>query len=379
MRRQTFSPLAFPLPHLFLQQIQLLFYRLLGQLAVGFGFQGVELAVRFVDQRRGTRQVAALAGRLVLGREALILPLGIDELVSDHADFALEEGQPFPVLGAELLGDPGGFRIPDLGGEAAAPLGIGEMLALQGQLTFRRGEGVAVHPDGDLELDERCVQAGRAGATIIGESLTGEQAIEAGAQFVETHRQADVGIECYSGVVSLGIRPAPTPSRRASMMPPRLALIAALLPALVLGCSQKGSGYGCGVATVAGQSLLLEEFTRPGATLSTPPARLPSGLPVRVALGPAYRSVVGRTDTLLIVGVQGALPSESRVGFGVLIVSPADSALGVLLYDGSPIQGAPQLGTVNAGYQNFPLIGLRLDVSKFQNPSCPIFPDSLRQ
>jgi len=162
------------------------------------------------------------------------------------------------------------------------------------------------------------------------------------------------------------------------MTPLRHALIAAFVPAVVLGCSGK-SGYGCGIATVAGQSLLLEEFTRPGATLSTPPTRLPSGLPVRVALGPAYRSVVGRTDTLLVVGVQGDLPAASRVGFGVLIVTPADEAQGVLLYDGDPIQGAPRLGTVNAGDKNLPLIGLRLDLAKFQNPTCPIFPDSLRQ
>ncbi len=160
----------------------------------------------------------------------------------------------------------------------------------------------------------------------------------------------------------------------------RHALAAGLLPALVLACSgSKSSGYGCGIATVAGQSLLLEEFTRPGATLASYTGQLPAALPVRVALGPVYGSVVGRTDTLVVVGLQGTLPADSRVGFGVLVVGPGGDVEGVLLYDGDPIQGAPRLGTVNAGDKNLPLIGLRLDVSKFQNPSCPIFPDSLRR
>ena len=87
----------------------------------------------------------------------------------------------------------------------------------------------------------------------------------------------------------------------------RLALVAGLLSPLVLACSGKKSGFGCGLATVAGQSLLLEEFTRPGATLSSYPGQLPGALPVRVALGPVYASVVGRAE-------QNATESAHRGG-----------------------------------------------------------------
>lgn len=161
-------------------------------------------------------------------------------------------------------------------------------------------------------------------------------------------------------------------------MIPRFGALAAL--ALLIGCSSKGSGgYGCGIAAVAGQSLILEEFTRPGKTLSALPPDLPGTLPVRIALGPALRAIVGRADSELVVGLEGALPDTPAVGFGVLLVNPEGKAEGVLLYNGDPIQGAPLLGTVNAGQRNLPLIGLQTTITSFEDASCPIFPDSLRR
>ncbi len=149
---------------------------------------------------------------------------------------------------------------------------------------------------------------------------------------------------------------------------------------LAAGCSSSGSGsYGCGIAAVAGQSLILEEFTRAGKTLATAPGNIPLTLPVRMALGPSLRAVAGRTDSSIVVGIEGPLPATPPVDFGVLIVAPDGVAAGVLLYQGSPIQGAPLLGTVNAGERNLPLIGLQAEVARFQDKSCPIFPDSLRR
>jgi hypothetical protein len=130
---------------------------------------------------------------------------------------------------------------------------------------------------------------------------------------------------------------------------------------------------------MAGQSLLLEEFTRPGKTLSAAPLEMPGTLPVRIALGPSLRAVAGRSDSALIVGVEGDLPARPEVGYGVLVVSPAGAAQGDLLYEGAPIHGAPRLGSVNAGSKNLPLIGLEADVAKFEDAACPIFPDSLRR
>jgi len=160
-------------------------------------------------------------------------------------------------------------------------------------------------------------------------------------------------------------------------MPSSVRALAAL--ALLGACGGSSTGhFACGLASTAGQSLLLEEFTRPGNTLSVPPAEISAALPVRIALGPVFRSVAGRADSGLIIGVEGTLPEKPAVGYGVLVVNAAGAAQGVLLYEGSPIPGAPRLGTVNAGARNLPLIGLRTDATKFEDPACPIFPDSLR-
>ncbi|MGQ0701918.1 MAG: hypothetical protein ACT4PM_02145 [Gemmatimonadales bacterium] len=154
-----------------------------------------------------------------------------------------------------------------------------------------------------------------------------------------------------------------------------------LLGSVLLGtasCGRRTSDYSCGLAAMAGLSLVVEQFTRPGTTLGAAPATLPDQLPVRIALGPALRSVVGRSDTLLIVGVEGTLPPEPQVGFGVLIVNPQDQAEGVILYEGAPIAGAPRLGTVNLGTRDVPLLGLQIDLRQFENAACPTFPDSLK-
>jgi hypothetical protein len=164
------------------------------------------------------------------------------------------------------------------------------------------------------------------------------------------------------------------------MFPKLIALPALAAVALSAGCSSANSGnWGCGISAVAGQSLILEEFTRPGKTLSVPPAQLPAALPVRIALGPVYRSIVGRADSLMVVGMQDTLPTTPLVGFGVLIVTPEGKADGVLLYNGDPIQGAPRLGSVHAGDRVLPMIGLQTSIKNFEDPSCPVFPDSLRR
>ena len=63
---------------------------------------------------------------------------------------------------------------------------------------------------------------------------------------------------------------------------------------LLAGCGGRASNYGCGLAAMAGLSLVLEQFNRPGSTVGTAPAELPGSLPVRLALGPALRAVAGR-------------------------------------------------------------------------------------
>ncbi len=158
-----------------------------------------------------------------------------------------------------------------------------------------------------------------------------------------------------------------------------MKLVPALLVLLLGGCGQRGaSNYACGFAAMAGLSLVLEQFATPASIVARVPDDLPNQLPVRMVLGPALRSIVGRADTTLVIGVEGELPSVPSAGFGVLIVNRENRPQGVLLYEGIPVQGAPLLGSVNIGARDVPLLGLRLDITQFEDQSCPTFPDSLR-
>jgi hypothetical protein len=151
------------------------------------------------------------------------------------------------------------------------------------------------------------------------------------------------------------------------------------LPLLWLGaCSSGKETPNCGIAALAGPSLLLEEFTKPGRTLSAVPHGMPEVLPVRMAASDAYRGIVGEADTTWIIGIDAPLPAKPTPGFGVLLVDVEKGPQGVLLFEGPPIARAPILGSVNAGSLNVPLIGIRTALQNFQDPHCPLFPDSLR-
>jgi hypothetical protein len=157
-----------------------------------------------------------------------------------------------------------------------------------------------------------------------------------------------------------------------------------LLPllALSIACTPTrgaGSDTACGIAAVAGPSLVLSEFGTPGAPLASAPVALPARLVTRFVAGPASPAVVGRRSDSLEIGVEGGVPADAHPGFGVLITDRHNAVLGVLVYDGTPILGAPLLGNVTVGPVRVPLIGVTLDPARVQDPRCPFFPDTVLQ
>ena len=155
-----------------------------------------------------------------------------------------------------------------------------------------------------------------------------------------------------------------------------------LLPLAIAACSPASSGgrnAACGIAAVAGPALVLSEFNTPGATLRHPPTTLPGTIVARFVAGPAQRAIVGRRGDSLEVGIDGGIPAGSHPGFGVLAVAPSGRAIGVLVYDGTPILAAPHLGAVTVGDSRVPLIGVTIDSGRVQDPLCPFFPDSVLQ
>ena len=97
----------------------------------------------------------------------------------------------------------------------------------------------------------------------------------------------------------------------------------------------------------------------------------------RVVAGPALMAIVGRADTTLLIGVEGAIPPAIKPGYGVLVLDQSEKARGVALFEGLPVEGAPTIGTVSIGSATLPLIGIQLDPAKIEDPRCPFFPDSV--
>ena len=157
----------------------------------------------------------------------------------------------------------------------------------------------------------------------------------------------------------------------------RPLLLIALVVGTACGRPEGASRVTCGLASLAGPTALLTQFGVEHQTLSEPPRQLPERVVARIVAGSAYPAVVGRSDSLLLIGVEGELPAEARPGFGVLVADLQGRTRGVLLYEGDPVEGAPRLGTVSVGKATLPLIGIQLDPAKVEDARCPLFPDSL--
>jgi hypothetical protein len=159
-------------------------------------------------------------------------------------------------------------------------------------------------------------------------------------------------------------------------------LLAGAVVAVACGRSPDKSrvgGAACGLAALAGPTALLTQFSVPNQTLGSPPRHLPEHLVARLVAGPAYPAIVGRSDSLWVIGVEGRLPANVKPGFGVLVMDKSGKARGVMLYEGTPVEGAPEIGKVSVGNATVPLIGIQLDPAKIEDPRCPFFPDSVLQ
>ena len=156
----------------------------------------------------------------------------------------------------------------------------------------------------------------------------------------------------------------------------RILALALVITACSGGRTDRGNPA-CGIAALAAPNAVLEAFTVPQQSLSVPPSRLPERTVARLAAGPALRALVGRSDSGLVIGVEGSLPPQAAPVFGVLVVQRGGSAQGVLLFEGTPVEAAPRLGLVSVGGKNLPLFGVEVDMSGIQDARCPLFPDSI--
>ncbi len=149
------------------------------------------------------------------------------------------------------------------------------------------------------------------------------------------------------------------------------------LPVLLAACGGHGGSASCGFAGVAGANLLLGAFGEPNQTLSAPPRRLPATLPVRLVAGALYIADVTPGDSTVTVTLRDTLPLRVVPGSGVLVQEPTGRVRGVVIYEAPPVAGAPRIGTFVSGAVAAPLVGIQVDLSRFEDAKCPTFPDSV--
>ncbi len=139
-----------------------------------------------------------------------------------------------------------------------------------------------------------------------------------------------------------------------------------------------GGSIACGIAALTGPLVAKEAFAK-GNSLLAPPDSVPSSLPLRLVAGAAIRGHVTSVDSLgWHVSTPDVVSSEAPLGYGVLIVDRQGHALGALVFEGAVIPGAPLLGDVTIRDTILPLLGVRIDPKKIEDPKCPVFPDSTR-
>ncbi len=156
----------------------------------------------------------------------------------------------------------------------------------------------------------------------------------------------------------------------------RFSLLPALALALGLSACGKSAGGGsaaCGIAALTGPLAVKDAFAR-GNMLDVIPDSVPASLPVRVVAGPLIDAFLVSHDSAgMAFRVEGKIPTGALPGYGVLLVDPATKPLGILLFDGQAVPMAKQLGTVTVRDVALPLLGIRIDLSGFQDPKCPLF------
>jgi len=167
----------------------------------------------------------------------------------------------------------------------------------------------------------------------------------------------------------------PDALRRATLFAPIL-----LLGGLLLGCGgDRSHGPLCGLAQIAGPTIIQQRLDDPRALLTDVPRGLPGSLPARVAgrNDTARVTVQGYSQGQLVLSYTGRdFPtnvSDTTV-YGLLVVDDTSQrVLGVLVYESPvPRPELPRIGMVAGNDRTVPLLGVRVSWADVSNPTCPL-------
>lgn len=136
----------------------------------------------------------------------------------------------------------------------------------------------------------------------------------------------------------------------------------------------------CGLAMLAGPTIIQEQLRNPRAVLTDAPRGLPETLPARVIGQPQGRVTIGDNDGRLAMRYEGAsFPQTANElnGYGLLVVDDTSQRVqGVLIYESELPRNHPRLGLVAGGDKTLPLFGVRVDWASMSNPRCPLLGDT---
>jgi hypothetical protein len=154
-----------------------------------------------------------------------------------------------------------------------------------------------------------------------------------------------------------------------------LRSLGVLLALASVGCAEDRSrSPTCGIAQLAGPTLIQQQLANMPYVLTDAPRGLPDSLPARVAVQPQQGEVlVAYSGTQLVMGYQGSGFPAAPGGYGVLVVDDSSArAQGVLIYESEAPHGYPTVGTITGADRSIPLLGVRVDWRGVNNPRCPL-------
>jgi hypothetical protein len=141
-------------------------------------------------------------------------------------------------------------------------------------------------------------------------------------------------------------------------------------------CTRGTSGSPtCGIALLAGPSIITQQLQNARAVLTDPPRGLPDSLPALVIQQKNERGavIVGR-DAEGRVSMQFRGPAFPQRGYGLLVVDDTSQrAMGVMILDQEEPANHPAIGTVIGGATALNLYGVRVDWASVSNARCPLF------
>ena len=145
---------------------------------------------------------------------------------------------------------------------------------------------------------------------------------------------------------------------------------------LVAACGRSGGSPTCGIAALAGPTLIVQQLTNARAVLTDPPRGVPDSLPALVILLKSrdYGAVLAGRDAEGKVSMQYRGAGFPARGYGLLVVDDTSGrAMGVMVLDQEDPQGHPTIGTIIGGSVALNLYGVRVDWASVNNPRCSLF------